>query len=132
MRNPRGSVTVELVVLAPVLVLLMAFVAATGLHASAATTVKAAVDGAARTASTSSRGRMVPEARMHVWRALVAESKVCASVETDVRVALNANPRTVIVSAMCRLSNSGSSWFMTHDQSVSAESTEVIDVFTFR
>lgn len=132
MRNERGSSTVEMVVIAPVLVLLMLFVVGCGRWVQAGMSARDAADQAARSASMVSAGRMERVALAQVSRHLSRGSSACTGPRASVELRRSGLTSNVHVTVRCRVDMSGLTGLFGLPRTVTASSSEVIDVFTFR
>lgn len=132
MKGCRGSATVEMVVIAPLLVALFAFVLGCGRWVQAGMTVRNAADQAARSASLVSAGRMrdvgLAQARQH----LSSRTAGCAWASAEISVHHVGRTSFVRAVARCTVDFRGLMGVFGLPRSVTATSTEVIDVFTFR
>jgi Flp pilus assembly protein TadG len=122
-----GSVSVEMVVLAPVLVLLMIFVVVLGRAGGASDQVRHAADEAARAAS------LVAQSRMHTVAQAVADADLarngynCASTAVAVVVENAVVGGSVTVTVSCVVNQQDTALLGAHTRTVTASSTEVID-----
>ncbi|MEY2711584.1 MAG: hypothetical protein RL487_1367 [Actinomycetota bacterium] len=132
MRQNRGSVTVEMVLLAPVLVLFVTFVVAAGRFNQAGTTVREAADSAAREASLVSVGRIVPTGLSRVRAQLLRGARWCSEGSVDATLSQRHGTRIVTVRVSCAVNRTGILAIMPGPGHVAAESSEVIDAFAFR
>jgi Flp pilus assembly protein TadG len=132
MRRERGSVTVEAVLLVPVLVLFVTFVVAAGRYGQAATTVRKAADTAAREASLVAVERMRTAATARVQAELERASEWCSGGNTEVRFTEESSVSRVTVRVTCTVSRRGLFSVLPVPRSVTAVSTEVIDVYSYR
>ena len=123
----RGSVIVELVVLAPVLVALMLFVVFVGRAGGAVEQVRHAADEAARAASLVSRASMEGAASAAASGDLSSNGTNCASTSVDVSVVNGGVQQSVTVMVTCVINGVGTELLGARARSVSASSTEVID-----
>lgn len=132
MTRSRGSSTVEMVVLAPLLVLLLAFVVGCGRWVQAGMSARNAANEAARAASLVSTDRMEKAAFAQIDAHLSTPTSACTGPMA--RVSLRHTGRTsfVDVTVRCSLDRRGLLGLFGLPRSVTASSTEVIDVFTFR
>ncbi len=122
-----GSVIVELVVLAPVLVALMLFVVFVGRAGGAVEQVRHAADEAARAASLVSRASMEGAATAAASRDLLSNGTTCAHTSVDVSVVDDVVQQSVTVTVTCVVDGVGTELLGAAARSVSASSTEVID-----
>ena len=118
----RGSVTVELVILAPVLVILMLFVVFVGRASGATEQIRHAADEGARAASLVARPAMLAVATAAVQRDLSTNGANCSSASVTVSVS---SAVTVVVS--CVVDARGTGLLGATSRTVTARSTEIID-----
>jgi hypothetical protein len=111
----RGNVSVEVVLLTPVLVLMAVWAAGIGRQTEAVATVRLAADHAARAATMVSRPAMVDVARRTASGVLADRPASCTSPHVGVEV----EATRVIVEVGC----------LADGRRISATSTEVIDVY---
>lgn len=127
MRTERGSATVELVLLTPVLMTLMLFVAIAGRGGEAQIKVHHAADQAARAASMV-HPRSMRAVAERVARDDLSNSGVgCTNSTVDVRINESERSRSVTVSVDCVVNRAGLDLLGLSERHVSADSTEVID-----
>ena len=132
MKRDRGSATVETVVLVPVLVVLLSFALGCGRWVQAQITVRNAADQAARAASMVSAARMERVGTVNAGRHLVTSNSACVRATADVSLVRSGSISYVRAVARCRVDFTGVLGVFGLPRHVSATSTEVIDVFTFR
>jgi len=132
LRKNRGSVTVEMVLLAPVLVLFVTFVVAAGRFNQAGTTVREAADSAAREASLVSVGRIIPSGVRRARAELRRGARWCSEGSADATLSQRNGTRIVTVRVSCAVNRTGILSVMAGPVRVVAESSEVIDAFAFR
>jgi len=132
MRRERGSVTVEAVLLVPVLVLFVTFVVAAGRYGQAATTVRKAADTAAREASLVAVARMRTAATVRVQAELERATEWCAGGNTEVRFTEESSVSRVTVRVTCTVNRRGLFSVLPVPRNVTAVSTEVIDAYSYR
>ncbi len=123
----RGSAAVELVVLAPVLVVLMLFVVFVGRASGATEQIRHAADEGARAASLANRAAMVDVATAAVQRDLLTNGANCASTSVSVGVADGPAVEAVTVVVTCTVDSGGTNLLGAAQRTVTARSTEVID-----
>lgn len=127
MKTQSGSVTVEMVLLAPVLMLLILF----GVYASRASEslvqVRHAADQAARSASKVSRGRVQSVANDVASRTLNNSGTSCSDFEVSTAVIDQGSNSAVRVKVECTIKTQGLILLGVSERQVSATSTEVID-----
>ena len=127
MKTQSGSVTVEMVLLAPVLMLLILF----GVYASRASEswvqVRHAADQAARSASKVSRGRIQSVANDVANRTLNNSGTSCVNFAVSTAVIEQGSNSAVRVRVECTIKTQGLVLLGVSERQVSATSTEVID-----
>ena len=127
MKTQSGSVTVEMVLLAPVLMLLILF----GVYASRASEslvqVRHAADQSARSASKVSRGRFQSVANDVANRTLNNSGTSCIDFAVSTAVIEQGNNSAVRVKVECTIKTQGLVLLGVSERQVSATSTEVID-----
>lgn len=127
MKTQSGSVTVEMVLLAPVLMLLILF----GVYASRASEslvqVRHAADQAARSASKVSRGRVQSVANDVASRTLNNSGTSCSDFAVSTAVIDQGSNSAVRVKVECTIKTQGLVLLGVSERQVSATSTEVID-----
>lgn len=132
MSDNRGSATVELVVIAPLFVVVLGFVIGCGRWVQAGTAVRNAANQAARAASMVSSGRMRQVGLAQASRHLTPGPSGCVGASADVTVRKIGRVSVVRAVARCDVDFRGVLSVFGLPHSVVAVSTEVIDVFTFR
>lgn len=132
MNGSRGSATVETVVLAPVIVMVLAFVMGCGRLVQAGMSVRNAADQAARSASMVSAGRMHQVGVAQATRHLTAGNSGCLRPSVDISLQTIRHLPVVRAVARCTVDLNGVMSVFGLPRSVTAVSTEVIDVFTYR
>jgi Flp pilus assembly protein TadG len=127
MKTQSGSVTVEMVLLAPVLMLLILF----GVYASRASEslvqVRHAADQAARSASKVSRGRVQSVANDVANRTLNNSGTSCVDFAVSTTVIDQGSNSAVRVKVECTIKTQGLALLGVSERRVSATSTEVLD-----
>ena len=127
MKTQSGSVTVEMVLLAPVLMLLILF----GVYASRASEslvqVRHAADQAARSASKVSRGRVQSVANDVANRTLNKSGTSCVDFAVSTAVIDQGSNSAVRVKVECTIKTQGLALLGVSERRVSATSTEVLD-----
>ena len=127
MKTQSGSVTVEMVLLAPVLMLLILF----GVYASRASEslvqVRHAADQAARSASKVSRGRVQSVANDVANRTLNNSGTSCIDFAVSTAVIEQGSNSAVRVKVECTIKTQGLVLLGVSERQVSSTSTEVID-----
>ena len=123
----HGSVSVEMVVLTPILVLLALFAVFVGRSAEGLTAVQHAADQGARAASKVAFPRMVAAGTDATMADLVDREVACVSPR--VSVVRGDDNRTVTVSVSCSPSIDGLSLLDVDSPRLTASSTEVVDFY---
>ena len=127
MKTQSGSVAVEMVLLAPVLMLLILF----GVYASRASEslaqVRHAADQAARSASKVSRGRVQSVANDVANRTLNNSGTSCVDFAVSTAVIDQGGNSAVRVKVECTIKTQGLALLGVSERRVSATSTEVLD-----
>jgi len=127
MKTQSGSVAVEMVLLAPVLMLLILF----GVYASRASEslvqVRHAADQAARSASKVSRGRVQSVANDVANRTLNNSGTSCVDFAVSTAVIDQGSNSAVRVKVECTIETQGLALLGVSERRVSATSTEVLD-----
>lgn len=126
MRQDRGSAVTEMVVLAPVLVLLLLLVVHGGRAGSSLAVVRHAADQGARAAALVSVAHMGSTARTAVLTDIESVGGSCTDVAVD-SVYEPGNPGSVTVSVSCSVSTAGTGLLGITSRRVSARSTEIVD-----
>jgi len=127
--NDVGSMTVEMVLLAPVLVLLMAFVVFLGRAGGATEQVRHAADEAARAASIVARPKMQGVAQLVAAADMANNGFSCASASVGVQVTSALAASSVTVTVTCSVNQQGTSLVGAIARTLTASSTEVIDQY---
>lgn len=125
--SDRGSVATEMVLLTPVLVLLLLFIAYAGRSGVAVEQVRHAADQGARAASLVRSSAMSSAASSAVLADLRANGVSCASPSVSTSTGTSGGLRTVTVVVSCTVARTGLSLLGVDSRAVSARSTEVID-----
>jgi Flp pilus assembly protein TadG len=127
MKTQSGSVAVEMVLLAPVLMLLILF----GVYASRASEslvqVRHAADQAARSASKVSRGRVQSVANDVANRTLNNSGTSCVDFAVSTAFIYQGSNSAVRVKVECTIKTQGLALLGVSERRVSATSTEVLD-----
>lgn len=123
----RGSASVEMVVLTPILMLLAIFAVFVGRSAEGLTAVQHAADQGARAASKVALPRMTAVGTDAVMADLADRDVACVSPR--VSVVRGDDDRTVTVSVSCSPSIDGLSLLNVDSPRITATSTEVVDFY---
>lgn len=126
-RADPGSVSVEAVLLAPVLVVLLLMVVHVGRLGSAQTRLTYAADHAARAASMVHPRVMPAVARSSALDNLLANGLSCESVGVAVDVLRESDPMIVQVDLECELDRTNLGLLMPRSRLLKASSSEVVD-----
>ncbi|MEZ5219627.1 MAG: pilus assembly protein [Ilumatobacteraceae bacterium] len=123
----EGSASVELVLLAPFLVMLLLFTIYAGRVTQAGARVRHAADQAARAASLSSSTNAASAATEMAAAELSGGGIVCESMSTAMSSSSFGRTRTVTVTVTCSVSREGLAPLLPGSTTLRASSTEVID-----
>lgn len=124
-KSDRGSVTVEIVLLTPVIVLFALFVVFGGRSTETLSDVRRAADQGARAASMVSSERMNAEATRAVRHDLERRGVSCP--EPQVSVVRSVEGRVVTVTVSCRPRSDGLELLSVDTSNLTASSSEVVD-----
>jgi len=126
-RSDCGSATVEAVLLAPALVVLLLFVLHLGRWSSAEAHLRTAADHAARAASLVHPSRMSSAAREAALDNLVTSGLTCERFSASAAVLHASDPRVVEVAIECDVARAGLDALGMTPRRISASSSEVVD-----
>jgi Flp pilus assembly protein TadG len=129
MRQERGSIAVEAVLLAPVFVLFVVFVAYAGRITGAQQDLYNAADVAARTASQSRAESIVARGNQSAQQAMRENNNHCSDFRVHVARRITAGVSEVEVVTQCRVNVLGLSILGIRSPLLSGLSREVIDVY---
>jgi Flp pilus assembly protein TadG len=129
MRQERGSFAVEAVILAPVFVLFVVFVAYAGRITGVQQDLHSAADVAARTASQSRASSMVARGNQSAHQAMSENKAPCTDFKVRVTRRMTAGISEVEVVTECRVDVLGLSILGIKSPLLSGRSREVIDVY---
>ena len=132
MKSERGSLTVELVLLAPVLMVLVLFGVHAGRLGEAKIQVQHAADQGARAGSQASEAKLVESSRHASERDLRLSGVACIDVSIQVERVAAGSVDAVRVSISCRVRNDGTELLGLFPDVVHASSIEVIDRWRVR
>ncbi len=127
MKTERGSATVELVLLTPVLMMLALFVVIAGRAGESQIQVHHAADQAARAASMVSPAAMQQVAESVAFGDLANNGIGCIRAKVAVSFDDSQTPHSVTVSVECVVNRDGLDLLGLSERFVKANSTEVID-----
>ena len=127
MKSERGSVTVELVLLTPVLMMLALFVVIAGRVGESQIQVHHAADQAARAASMVNPAAMQQVAESAAFGDLANNGVACIFAEVTVSFDDSQRSHSVTVSVECVVNRDGIDLLGLSERRVKANSTEVID-----
>ena len=127
MRQERGSIAVEAVVLAPVFVLFLVFVVYAGRITGVQQDLHSAADVAARAASQSRAGSMVVRGNQSAQQAMYENRASCTEFRVRVTRRTTAGVSEVEVETECRINVLGLSILGIQAPLLSGRSREVID-----
>jgi len=128
----RGSITVEVVLLAPVLVLVALLIVHAGRYSDADLRVQHAADVAARAASQVREGAMVSTAENAALAEMMLNGVPCRDISVSLRRIRDANNGFVEATVSCSHNVEGLSALGIRSKRVIATSREVVDRYTFR
>jgi len=126
-KTERGSATVELVLLTPVLMMLALFVVIAGRAGESQIQVHHAADQAARAASMVSPAAMQQAAESAAFGDLANNGVACIKAEVTVSFDDSQTSHSVTVSVECVVNRDGLDLLGLSERRVKANSTEVID-----
>lgn len=126
-RGDGGSVSVEMVILAPALIVLMLFVVFLGRATGAIEQIRHAADVGARAASLVRRPNMITVATDAALADLSANGVNCSSTSVSAAITNAPGASSVTVTVTCVVNAAGTTLLGAHARSVAASSTEVID-----
>lgn len=129
MKEERGSIAVEAVILAPVFVLFMIFVAYAGRIVSVQHDLHSAADIAARTASQSRAGSIMTRGVQSAQQAMELNQTPCNGFSARVVKRTTDGISEVEVLTQCRVNVFGLSLLGIQSPTLSGQSREVIDVY---
>jgi Flp pilus assembly protein TadG len=125
----RGSASVELVVLAPVLMVMVLFVVFAGRSTQTVVAIRQAADSGARAASMVHPSRMESTGRGAAIDALRRNGVHCSDTMVNVAFDGDSAIRSVLVEVECTLDQSGIELLGLRRRTLYAKSIEVIDVW---
>ena len=128
-RDPDGSASVELVLLAPVLMILVLLIVVAGRSGEALQQVKHAADQGARAASVAEQSRRITRGSTAALQDLQKNGVSCMSSRVDVQNLVHNSFRSVAVTVSCTVNHSGLSLLYLGSREVTARSVEVLDVY---
>lgn len=128
-RDDRGSTSVELVLLTPVLMVLALFVVLAGRSGEALRQVQHAADHGARAASQTSAAKREESGRVAAASDLRLAGRSCVDQTIGVEQTKIGRLDAVKVTVSCRVEHAGLQLLGMSDRRVRAESIEVIDVY---
>ena len=132
MNKSHGSVAIEALLLVPVLFVIATTVVFVGRLTDAAGTVHHAADIAARVASQSSTNTALGRAHSAAIRSVSTESKECKSPEVTIERMQIQREVHYVVRVRCIVNLGGLGLLSLRSRTVSAVSSEVVDVYTQR
>lgn len=127
--DDRGSAVVELVLLAPVLMVLTLFIVVSGRSGETLRQVQHAADHGARAASRATMSRHSTVATNAVMSDMALSGVSCRSVRVQTGQHTTGGLRFVSVSVSCSVDHAGLSLLGLGRRTVSAQSIEVVDVY---
>lgn len=132
MKKSQGSIAVEALLLIPALFVFATTVVFVSRLTDASATVHRAADVAARVASQSSDGSAIGRARTAAMRSVTAESSGCLTPLIDVDRRRVQREVHYVVRVACTVNIRGLGLLALRGRTVSATSSEVVDVYTNR
>ena len=127
MKTERGSLTVELVLLSPLLAILVLFCVHAGRLGEAKNQVQHAADQGARKGSQVSFSRIENEARSATLEDLSKSGVACIDPRVEVVLITNGSFDAVQVNVSCEIRSDGTELLALFPDSVHASSVEIID-----
>lgn len=127
MISHRGSVTVEMVLLTPLLMILVLFGVYAGRASEALIQVRNAADQAARAASKGSRSQVQRTASQIADRALKISGTSCTKTNIETTIISQGEDSAVLVKVSCEIKSQDLSLLGTRPRVVSGSSVEVFD-----
>ena len=131
-RNCRGSTSVEVVLLAPVLMMLVMLIVYAGRYTEASIRVNRAADVGSRIASISNDSRMLWKGELAARTDIRLSKSSCQEVEVNLRRSRIGKLVTVTTTVSCVVPVMGLGLLSLPTRRVEATSTEVIDYYTSR
>ena len=131
-KAPRGSLTVEVLLLVPVLMMMFLLIVHVGRLTDASFRVHRAADVSARIASQSNFNSMILHGVSAAHRDLAGSGSTCERVAVSITRGQIGRIQTVTTSIKCVVSFSGLGLLSLPPRTVSATSTEVVDYFSGR
>ena len=128
----RGSLTVEAVILVPVLMMLFLLIVYVGRLTDASFRVHRAADVSARVASQSNANSMISHGVTAAHKDLEGGTSTCERVDVTITRGQIGRVQTVTTSIRCVVSFSGLGLLSPPQRTVRAPSTEVVDYFSAR
>lgn len=127
--DPRGSATIEAVLLAPIMMTLVMLIVHVHGQSDAAIRVARAADAGARAASMSAPGSMQAKGRRAAEQHLGSLAGLCTRTTVDVRRSLVVGLGAVTVTVTCTTNPRGLGLLGVGSRSIRRTSTEVVDVY---
>lgn len=128
-RDERGSVSVELVVMAPVLMILVLFVVLSGRSGEALRQVQHAADQGARAASQAAMTKRRTAGAAVAVEDLRGAGVACTDEQVTVDLVQIGKLDAVTVKVSCAVNHSGLALLKLSNRRVVADSTEVVDYY---
>ena len=128
-KDSAGSASVELALLAPVLMILVLLIVVAGRSGEALQQVKHAADQGARAASVAEQSRRTTRGSSAAVDDLQKNGVSCVLPRVDVQSIVHNNFRSVAVTVSCTVNHSGLSLLRLGSRTVTARSIEVLDVY---
>ena len=131
-KQSRGSLTVEALILVPALMMLMLMTVFGARLTEASARTQRAADAAARVASLSSNSTMIEKGVRAGQDDLVRDRLHCVATSVQISRSQIQGLQTVRADVKCELDWSGLSLLGLSRRVITAQSTEVLDVYTSR
>ena len=128
----RGSLTVEALIMVPVLVMLFLLIVYVGRLTDASFRVHRAADVSARIASQSNFNSMISQGVVAARKDLAGSASSCERADVSITRGKIGRIQTVTSSITCVFSSSGLGILSLPNRTVRATSTEVVDYFSGR
>ncbi len=128
----RGSMTVEVLLLTPVLMMLVMLIVYAGRYTEASIRVHRAADVGARVASISNDSRMLWKGELAARTDIRLSKSSCQQIDVNVRKSKIGKLVTVTTTVSCVVPVMGLGMLSLPTRRVEATSTEVIDYYTGR
>lgn len=131
-RNSKGSITIEALLLVPTIFLFSSLIVYVGRMTDAAISVRHAADVAARVASQSNAQAAKYRAIQTAKQELSSLRTGCDETDVEIKKVDRQFDTTYVVRVHCTVNTRGLGLLSLVPKSVSAESSEIVDVYTAR